>query len=74
MAEEVADFKALPGNGLTASLKNAVLYGGNYKFVSERASISAEMKARSEQLSEEGKTPLFLPVTEYSAALLRWRT
>lgn len=57
--EEVADFKALPGNGLTASLQNTVLYGGNYKFISEQTSVSAEMKARSEQLSEEGKTPLF---------------
>ena len=57
--EEVADFRALPGNGLTASLQNTMLYGGNYKFISEEASVSAEMKARSEQLSEEGKTPLF---------------
>ncbi len=57
--EEVADFKALPGNGLTASLQNTTLYGGNYKFICEQAFVSAEMKARSEQLSEEGKTPLF---------------
>ena len=53
------DFKALPGNGLTASLQNAVLYGGNYKFISEQVTVSEEMKTRSEQFSEEGKTPLF---------------
>ncbi len=58
-AEEVADFKALPGNGLTASLHDAVLYGGSYKFISGQAPVSEEMKTRSEQLSEEGKTPLF---------------
>lgn len=58
-AEEVSDFKALPGNGLTASLQNVVLYGGSYKFISEQVSVPAEMKARSEQLSQEGKTPLF---------------
>ena len=58
-AEEVVDFKALPGNGLTASLQNAVLYGGNYKFISEQVTVSEEMKTRSEQFSEEGKTPLF---------------
>ena len=58
-AEDVSDFKALPGNGLTASLQNVVLYGGSYKFISEQVSVPAEMKARSEQLSQEGKTPLF---------------
>lgn len=58
-AEEVNDFKALPGNGLTASLHSGVLYGGNYNFIREQVTVSGEIKARSEQLSEEGKTPLF---------------
>ncbi len=57
-AEEVSDFKALPGNGLTASLESAVLYGGSYKFISEQVPVSAEMEARSDQFSQEGKTPL----------------
>ncbi len=59
MAQEVTDFKALPGNGLTATLQNAVLYGGSYKFIREQVSVSEEVKKSSEQLSEEGKTPLF---------------
>ncbi len=58
-AEEVTDFKALPGNGLTASMGNVTLYGGNYKFIGEQVSVPEEIKARSERLSEEGKTPLF---------------
>ncbi|MDE7223687.1 MAG: HAD-IC family P-type ATPase, partial [Acetatifactor sp.] len=57
-AEEVSDFKALPGNGLTASLESAVLYGGSYKFISEQVPVSAEMETRSDQFSQEGKTPL----------------
>ena len=57
--EEVRDFKALPGNGLTASLGDAALYGGSYQFISGLVPVSAEMTTRSEQLSEEGKTPLF---------------
>lgn len=56
---DVEDFKALPGNGLMASYKNAVLYGGSYQFISKQITISNEMKVKSEQLSEEGKTPLF---------------
>lgn len=58
-AKEVTDFKALPGNGLTASMGNVTLYGGNYKFIGEQVSVPGEIKARSERLSEEGKTPLF---------------
>ncbi len=58
-AGEVEQFKALPGNGLTASLDGAVLLGGSYKFISEQIPVPDEIKAQSEQLSEEGKTPLF---------------
>lgn len=57
--EEVKQFRALPGNGLTALLGNTLLLGGSYKFISEQIPISAEMKEKSERLSEEGKTPLF---------------
>ena len=58
-AGEVEQFKALPGNGLTASLDGAVLLGGSYKFISEQIPVPDEIKAQSERLSEEGKTPLF---------------
>lgn len=57
--EEVTDFQALPGNGLTASLNGAALVGGNLKFVSGQMAVSAEMKKRAEALAEAGKTPLF---------------
>ncbi len=57
--EEAEQFRALPGNGLTALLGNTILLGGSYKFISEQIPISAEMKEKSERLSEEGKTPLF---------------
>ena len=58
-ASEVEQFKALPGNGLTASLGGAVLLGGSYQFISEQIPVPDEIKAESERLSEEGKTPLF---------------
>ena len=56
---EVEQFKALPGNGLTAFLDGDILFGGSYKFISEQIPVSDEVKAQSERLSEEGKTPLF---------------
>ena len=58
-ASEVEQFKALPGNGLTASLGSAVLLGGSYQFISEQIPVPDEIKTESERLSEEGKTPLF---------------
>lgn len=58
-AEEVVDFKALPGNGLSASLQSEPVYGGSYKFIGEQVAVSDEVRAHSERLAEEGKTPLF---------------
>lgn len=58
-ADEVEQFRALPGNGLTAVLNGITLYGGSYQFVSEKMQISDEIKLKYERLSKEGKTPLF---------------
>ena len=58
-AEEVADFQALPGNGLTATLDGKALCGGNDTFIGTTAPVSSEMKARAAALAEAGKTPLW---------------
>lgn len=58
-ASEVSDFTALPGNGLSATWEGKSLVGGNFKFISSQAEVSADIKEQSEQLAAEGKTPLF---------------
>ena len=58
-AEEVADFAALPGNGLSATLGGKTLAGGNLSFIETKASVSGEIKQKATELSESGKTPLF---------------
>ena len=58
-AAEVEQFQALPGNGLTARLNGSNLLGGSCQFISGQLAVSETMKASSEKLSEEGKTPLF---------------
>ena len=58
-AAEVSEFRALPGNGLTAVVNGRVLYGGSAKFINSRQAIPQEFVRRSERLAEEGKTPLF---------------
>ena len=61
---EVTDFQALPGNGLSAVLEETRLYGGNYNFIQEHTVISETIKKQSEDLAEEGKTPLFFSKTK----------
>lgn len=56
---EVTEFQALPGNGLSGIIEGMEVCGGNYRFISSRAEVLPELKAQSEALSEEGKTPLF---------------
>lgn len=58
-ADEVEQFKSLPGNGLSASLNGAIMLGGNYKFISNHISVPEKIKEKAEYLSEAGKTPLF---------------
>ena len=57
--EEVSDFTALPGNGLTAKLKGKTVCGGNLSYVSSMVSIPDDIKAKADRLAEEGKTPIF---------------
>ena len=57
-AQEVSDFAALPGNGLTAMLDGEALSGGSLAFISGRAEVSGDMRAQADHLSGEGKTPL----------------
>ena len=57
--EEVTDFQALPGNGLIARWQGRLLQGGSYDYLRRHAAIPEDMKAQSDRLAEEGKTPLF---------------
>ena len=57
-AAEVGDFRALPGNGLTATLNGEELLGGSLAFIAGRAAVPEEMNAKAEALAGQGKTPL----------------
>ena len=58
-ANEVSDFEALPGNGLTAKLENHTLLGGSYQFIGKTVTIGKDFEHAYEKLASEGKTPLF---------------
>ncbi|MBQ7775732.1 MAG: metal-transporting ATPase, partial [Lachnospiraceae bacterium] len=70
VTKEVAEFQALPGNGLEAVLEGKHLCGGNYAFISRRAQVAAAAKAQAEQLAEAGKTPLFFAYDDKPAGII----
>lgn len=58
--KDVSDFKALAGNGLTATLQGKSLAGGNLSFIEGITSnLDDEFRKKAQALAEEGKTPLF---------------
>lgn len=59
LPEEVDDFHALPGNGLSATWHGNTLCGGNQSFIQENVSIPQEFLRQADRLAEEGKTPLY---------------
>ncbi len=58
-AQDVDDFKALPGNGLTAMFQGEMLAAGNLAFAAKHASIADSVRKQADDLSAQGKTPLF---------------
>lgn len=58
-ADEVSDFQALLGNGLSAVLDAHTLCGGNLNFITGRVSVPADIQQQADKFAEQGKTPLF---------------
>ena len=59
IVEDVSEFEALPGNGLTAVRKGVKLAGGNYAFIKTQTEVSEDLLKQSEALAQQGKTPMF---------------
>lgn len=55
---EVKNFHALVGNGLTGRIDGCEIFGGSVGFISGKISVSDEVLAKAEELSEQGKTPM----------------
>ena len=56
---DIADFEALPGNGLTAKLEGRAIFGGSFAFAAGQTRIPAALAEQAEELARQGKTPLF---------------
>ena len=58
-AAQIDDFKVFAGNGLEGRIDGRMLRGGNLSFISKNCTVDSEIKARADELSGQGKTPLF---------------
>ena len=58
-AAQIEDFKVFAGNGLEGRIDGRMLCGGNFSFISKNCTVDSEIKARADELSGQGKTPLF---------------
>ena len=58
-ADEVTDFRSVPGMGLSGYLGGKRLFGGNLEYVRDNAKIGPEAEKLAKELSEKGETPLY---------------
>ena len=64
VVEEVNDFEILPGNGLTAKLSHTKILGGSLRFLSKQIELPVDAQTLSDNLSDQGKTPLLFAVDD----------
>ena len=52
------DFRALPGNGVTARIAGENVFGGSLRFMQGKVPVPDSVTKQAEALAEQGKTPL----------------
>lgn len=57
--QQVEEFRALPGWGVEGVLRGESAVGGNSALITQRKLMTESMRTAGEQMSEEGKTPLY---------------
>lgn len=56
---EINDFRIMPGNGLEGQIDKVKVYGGNYKYISEKVEVPKDLQEQAQKFASEGKTPLY---------------
>jgi len=64
------DFNAIPGHGIEATIENKRVLLGNIRLMKDRAISLDNMEQRAEELSREGKTPMFVAVDGKLAGII----
>lgn len=58
-AQPVTNWKAMPGNGISAKQGEQLLYAGSGKYIRTVCQMDPSMEQKEQSFSEAGKTPLF---------------
>lgn len=69
-AGEAHDFRALPGNGLTATVDGGNAFGGSARYAAELVEIPANIRKREATLAAAGKTPLYFGINGKLAGVI----
>lgn len=69
-AGEARDFRALPGNGLTATVDGGNAFGGSARYAAELVEIPANIREREATLAAAGKTPLYFGINGKLAGVI----
>ncbi len=63
-------FNAIPGHGIEATIDGHKVLLGNLKLIQERGFHLNELEEKAVQLSEEGKTPMFVSIGDKVAGII----
>ena len=69
-AENVDDFKALPGNGLEVTRGGEKLVGGSLTVPALPGAATQKLEAKAAELASDGKTPLLFAANGKAAGLI----
>jgi Cu+-exporting ATPase len=67
---DTAEFNALPGHGIQVKLDDKEVLLGNLKLMQDRSFSMNGMEQSAQQLSEQGKTPMFIGINGQVAGVI----
>jgi len=69
--DEPEDFEAIPGHGILARVSNKIIIIGNLRLMkSKNIEVSDRMLDASDEVADEGKTPMFIAIDGNAAGIV----
>ena len=65
-----AAFNAIPGHGIEVTINDQHLFLGNKKLMTENAISLSNLASKSDQLAEQGKTPMYISIDHQLAGII----
>ncbi|WP_295069518.1 heavy metal translocating P-type ATPase [Ruminococcus sp.] len=70
ISDELSEFKAVAGNGLTGKLRGVTFRGGNFEYISSEADIDRKFQIAAREFAKQGKTPLYFSKDDKLAGII----